>query len=266
MTENTSDSTGAAAVARVAFKAPPFWRANPEVWFIQLESQFVVSGISADDTKYHCVVSALDGDVLSLISDIIRQPPAANKYDTIKKRIIANYADSETARLKMLLKDLELGDKRPSHLLRAMQDLAGNSISFEILRSLFLQRLPVSVQQILTVCTDKDESDLSLLAQKADKILEVTQNSPTINAVQVTTDQSRVEKLETEISKLSEAIQRLSRPRFQNKGNFKPRKRGSRSTSRHPPAAKPQCWYHYKFGANAKKCVPPCNYVQNSEN
>lgn len=260
---NAPNEAGAAAVARIAFKAPPFWRANPELWFIQLESQFVVSGITTDSTKYHCVVSALDGDVLGLISDIIRQPPAVNKYNAIKDRIILNYADSETVRLKMLVKDIELGDKRPSHLLREMQDLAGNSISSNTLRSLFLQRLPVSVQQILTVCTER-EADLASLAEKADQILEVTQNSPTISAVQVTKDDSRVERLENEIDKLSEAIQRLSRSRAQNKDRSK--SRGHRSKSNRRPTSKPLCWYHYKYGADAKKCLPPCNYDQNSEN
>nr|XP_042900933.1 uncharacterized protein LOC122269874 [Parasteatoda tepidariorum] len=266
MPDEITASESVADVARVAFKAPPFWRANPEVWFIQLESQFVVSGISADDTKYHCVVSALDGDVLTLISDIIRQPPTDNKYETIKNRIIANYADSETARLKMLLKDLELGDKRPSHLLRSMQDLAGNSISTEILRSLFLQRLPVSVQQILSVCMEKGEQNLSLLAEKADKILEVTQNSLTVNSINVTDDNSRFQKLEDEIRKLSETVTRLSRQQYRNKNKFSTRRQGSRSRSTQRTVAGPLCWYHYKFGTKANKCIPPCNYAQNSEN
>lgn len=50
------------------------------------------------------------------------------------------------------------------------------------------------------------------------------------------------------------------------------RRRRSRSTSKHQsrsstPAESPQkkvndkCWYHFRFGNDAKKCVKPCNFV-----
>ncbi|GBN53436.1 Retrovirus-related Pol polyprotein from transposon 297 [Araneus ventricosus] len=47
-------------LARVAFRAPPFWETDPDLSFLQIESQFKLSSISTDQIKFHTVVAALD--------------------------------------------------------------------------------------------------------------------------------------------------------------------------------------------------------------
>lgn len=133
-------------LARVAFRAPTFWRNNPELWFMQVESSFHVSKITDDQTKYHSVVSALDCEVLTFISDILKNPPKENLYNTLKERIIKHFAETETARLRLLFQELSLGDKRPSQLLHEMQNLASGQMTDEGIRALWLQRLPVEMQ------------------------------------------------------------------------------------------------------------------------
>ncbi|GBN45252.1 hypothetical protein AVEN_168714-1 [Araneus ventricosus] len=83
-------------MARVAVRAPPFWETNPELWFIQLESQFKLTGISADETKFHTVVAALDSKALSCIADIVRNPPSDAMYDALKTRILNHFSQSES--------------------------------------------------------------------------------------------------------------------------------------------------------------------------
>ncbi|GBN45796.1 hypothetical protein AVEN_162358-1, partial [Araneus ventricosus] len=78
-----------------------------------------------DSTKYHTVVASVETEILSQVSDIITSPPNNDMYKTLKDRLINIFSDSEERRLKKLLQDVELGDKRPSTLLREMQDLAG---------------------------------------------------------------------------------------------------------------------------------------------
>ncbi|GBM51552.1 hypothetical protein AVEN_79965-1 [Araneus ventricosus] len=112
------------------------------------------AGISEDSTKYHALVSALDSRILSQARDIVLAPPRDNAYTALKERIISLFSQSERARLRQLLQDLHLGDLRPSQLLSQMKNLAGDKTSAELLRTLWLQRLPIRMQQILSACKD----------------------------------------------------------------------------------------------------------------
>ncbi|GBM46297.1 hypothetical protein AVEN_87993-1 [Araneus ventricosus] len=159
-------------VARVSFKAPPFWKQNPKLYFAQIESQFAIAGITKDETKYHHVVAAIETDVIAQVSDIISNPSEELKYEALKKRMIEQFADSETHWLKLLLQELQLGDDRPTQLLCKMRDLS-SKVPEDLLKNLWLQRLPTAVQQILAVST----GDLDALAKMADKVLEVTDSS-----------------------------------------------------------------------------------------
>ena len=57
----------------VTVKLPPFWAQEAEVWFSQAESQFLLRGITSDETKYHHVVSSLDYNSASMVRDLLKQ-------------------------------------------------------------------------------------------------------------------------------------------------------------------------------------------------
>ena len=44
----------------VGLKLPVFWVDHPRVWLLQAEAQFAVRNVTADNTKYHYGVAALD--------------------------------------------------------------------------------------------------------------------------------------------------------------------------------------------------------------
>ena len=56
--DNVPDA--AAPLAIVALKLPPFWPLDLETWIQQVEAQFHIRGIVADDTKFYHVVAVLD--------------------------------------------------------------------------------------------------------------------------------------------------------------------------------------------------------------
>ncbi|GBN42951.1 hypothetical protein AVEN_31642-1 [Araneus ventricosus] len=132
-----------AEIARVAFKPPPFWRNNVEIYFSQIESQILISGISHEETKFHYVVDILEADILSYVSDLVRCRPNDNPNTQLKIRLITQLADSESVRLGNLLSDMQLGDKKPSQLLHEMQDLSLGKIEECVMRMLWFQRLPL---------------------------------------------------------------------------------------------------------------------------
>ncbi|GBM33663.1 hypothetical protein AVEN_203700-1 [Araneus ventricosus] len=165
--------------ASVAVRAPPFWETNPELWFIQLETQFKLTGISADETKFHTVDAALDSKVFSCIADIVRNPPSDAMYDALKTRILSHFSQSESKKLRVLLQDLQLGDGKPSRLLQEMRNLAAGNIVDDVLKSIWMQRLPTSIQKILSVSKDS----LDGLSQIADKVKAVSSFRPEVNSV-----------------------------------------------------------------------------------
>ncbi|GBL84724.1 hypothetical protein AVEN_191165-1 [Araneus ventricosus] len=67
-----------ATIARVGVKLPPFWKANPALWFVQFKAQFA---LTIDDTKFNHVISAVDSEILNSFPELTNpsQPTKNNK-------------------------------------------------------------------------------------------------------------------------------------------------------------------------------------------
>lgn len=72
-------------------RLPPFWKANPNTWFQQVEIAFPLMKISADEIKFGYIVLNLDNEALPFVTDLITSPPSENKYEAIKRRIISSF-------------------------------------------------------------------------------------------------------------------------------------------------------------------------------
>lgn len=252
-------TAGTSQLARVAVKPPPFCRSDPSLWFIQLDAQFRLGNITVDDTQFYTAISALESEVLQSVRDIILNPPATDKYKTLKEKLIAVYAESETVKIKRLLQDLPLGDMKPSQLLSKMSDLSAGNLSEPMLKTLWLNRLPGNMQAILAASSEP----LIQLAGIADKIHELA--SPVqLNAVQVSSQsvaalQAQINELSQQVAKLLECQNQPQRSRSASR-NRQYRSHSRKKYNSPPPGI---CFYHHNFGKKAKKCSPPCNYQGN---
>ncbi|CAB0032633.1 unnamed protein product [Trichogramma brassicae] len=117
-------------------RLPAFWRSDPDLWFLQVEAQFNIHQVTSDSTRFNMILTVLDPETISEVSDIIRAPPAQDRYTTLKDAIVARLTDSPDTQLHKLLGTIELGDKKPSQLLLQMRTLAGARASNDILRRL----------------------------------------------------------------------------------------------------------------------------------
>ena len=177
-------AASAPTVAVVSIKFPPFWPTDPEVWFAQVEAQFTTRGITAQKTRFEYVISSLSPEFAMEIRDLLLKPPTDNPYATLKAELIKRTAASEQRKLQQLISGEELGDRKPTQLLRRMQQLLGDKLGTSadantFVRELFLQRLPPNVRMVLA--SADATMDLNKLADMADKVMEVA--TPTVSAI-----------------------------------------------------------------------------------
>ncbi|XP_011687080.1 PREDICTED: uncharacterized protein LOC105449522 [Wasmannia auropunctata] len=256
-------------VSRISVRIPNFWAEEPELWFAQLEGQFALLNVTEDDAKYAFVLARIEPKQAREIKDLITQPPLTHKYETIKKALIQRLTDSQGQRIRQLLEHEDIGDRKPSQFLRHLSTLAGTTVSKELLRTLWLARLPQNMQAILATRT---EDRLEDVAEQADRIHEVSGKTTVMATAVPTGTESRnpwelqiaalskqVADLTTEVTKMARNRER-SRSRHRSQARDRPRWR-SRS-----PAQEGVCFYHRRFGDKAMKCTTPCNYrTKNSE-
>ncbi|XP_064467981.1 uncharacterized protein LOC135378810 [Ornithodoros turicata] len=179
------------AMGHIAVRLPPFWHRSPFIWFQQVEAQFLLPGITNQLTQYRHIVASLPPEIAIDVSDVISGPPGTTPYDRLKAAVLQRTTLSERKRLQQLLTAEELGDRTPSQLLRAMQNLlADRAATFDesLLRELFLQRLPATVQMVLSTAGGLP---LAQLAEHADKVMEVALPGLSIAAVSGTNRPSR---------------------------------------------------------------------------
>lgn len=247
-------------LAAVALKLPTFWPMDPELWFKQVEAQFTLRNITQDITKYNHIIGSLSAETAAEVRDLLISPPDNDKYKALKDAIISRTTNSEQARLKQLLTAEDLEGRRPSQLLRRMRQLVGSNVALvsdDLLKQLFLPRLPTHVQVMLTA---NDTLDLNKMADLADKLMDVI--GPQISAIAASGPQSdEVSELRKEINE----IKHLLRGRQNDRGD-----KGNRSRSKTPAQRTADqtglCWFHAKFGDKAKKCREPCSFNQGNAN
>lgn len=259
---------GTTNIYKVSVKYAAFNRDDPEIWFTQLEAQFQLAGVTVDGTKYGHLIAALDNETIKCVRDKVLNPPDHEKYNSLKTAIINRLCDSAKIKLNKLLSGLQLGDKKPSQLLREMQVLSINQITDAVLQTLWLQRLPTQVQEILSGMEDLNLERLSIAA---DKIVEV-QRPIEISSVSHVVHNQKVsnesKELKSSIDALSKRIESLfdSRSRSHSKNQSHSQGRdNNRSKSRSEKQTQKfsKCWYHYKFGEKAQKCNKPCSFNTN---
>lgn len=239
---------------------PKFNKKDLNFWFLMVESEFRASRIDDDDIKFNAVMRALDESTARQLADIVGAQIDNERYAVLKQTILDRFKNPRQSELNLLLKDLVLGDKKPSELLREMRILAKDDVKDGLLHELWLERLPATIKPLLAM---SEGMSLNGLAEMADRILFRIKES-SVSAASFT----QQPKTTAEISSLHRSVDELRRAlttcleeikdiRTERRSRSRLRSK-SQSRSGFSRASTPNrggiCWYHAKFGLNATKC------------
>lgn len=223
----------------VSLKLPTFWTEQPIIWFTQTEAQFVLRNISVDSTKYYHVVAALDQSTAKRVITVLSNPPADGKYQALKDILTKTYGLSAAERASQLLHLPGLGDGKPSEYMDNMLALLGAHTPCFLFRQLFTEQMPASMRPHLARI---DVEDYRVLAQEADKLW-YSHSSTTCDVI---------------------AERNKPQPRQSTKYRPKPAN-ATPSGENSTPADNSECYYHRRFGAQARQCRPPCSFPGNDQ-
>ena len=269
------------------FRLPHFTPDEPDLWLVQVQCAFDVSGVHSDELRFKLLVANLPAGIAAQVKDVIR---TTRSFTALSTALQTRLAQSRAERLQSLLSRQQLGDQKPTLLLRSMRNelsAAGDApADTELFRTLFQQRLPQSVRAALALLPA--DSSLDTLAQAADRYLDATGPEQRVAAVAaaqpappppaaappapgatgleyvVATLVAKMEQLEASNRRLQDAIhQGRSQGRSQSRRRQSSRPRRPQTPARaQSPAHTGQrlCWYHEQFGAEARRCTPPCTW------
>lgn len=255
-------------------KLLPFWREHPRLWFAQFEA--IVEPLkTSDDQKFRYALGVMQAVDIQQLSDIILKPPSTGKYEALKTRLLSVYEESASRQFQKLISGLELGDQKPTQLLRQMRELGKNMVPDDGLKVMWMNQLPVQARTVLSI---NNESSLDILAAMADKMLEHSE-PVTVAAVSRTLEVQATQSSEnTFFEKLTQKLDDLTfeiaalrsggreryRHPFRSRSRSRSRPRAAHGSSPKPGDPKWLCRYHFRFGDRARRCESPCGKRNNS--
>lgn len=249
------------ALIGASSRLPPFWTVNPEAWFIQADAHFAISRITSDISKYTHVIAQLPPEIVSKCLDCVKRANNStnDKYETLKTEILQRLGMSEENRISNLLYHEQMGDQSPSEFYRKLDSLVGSSDTEQkFLLKIFTDRLPSPL----------DSTVIQLKAQGPQVFLPVLDSiwdkqriaKPTIHSVETEDTKMILKKLELLEKKFNalELERRNSRSRSRSRSESQVRFKSSRGRSLTPKDS--ECYFHKKFGKDARKCTKWCRH------
>lgn len=235
----TSMAVSAPSVASVAVKLPPLSIKAPGVWFRRAEAKFRLSGISSSITMADHTLSAMSEGTADLFQAWLSEQPEELRYEDLKDYIMSRFSlpASERAQRALKLAEQPLGDSTARDrweelqsllILPATDDDKAPKVSLE--REIFLQGLPDPVRQGLP---NAHTLVIKELITQADRLLD---------AHKATKHRAPTFEVSTDNVDICAATQASRNQRGKQNDN---------------PTLE-LCFYHARFGENAKKCRPNC--------
>jgi hypothetical protein len=267
--EGTDDANGGSSslpanpaqveeVTKLSFVAPKY-EDDATLWFRQLEAKFEVARIRSQSSKYYLAFGNIPGVLLKPVVASLGDPAtSATPYDDLKNTVLGRESLSSMQRIDSVLKDVIMGDRRPSEYYGHLKDLAKGNFSDEVIYNIWLMRIPISIKSTLIVLQNEP---LKRRLQVADELGEMQAMCGPAMGTQISAvdNKDRFAEFKLEIMKemrsmmenmLSRTSRSSSRDREVSRVRNNSRQRNRNSGRREFDF----CWHHYKFGDKASKC------------
>lgn len=255
-------------VSTVSFVAPRY-EEDATLWFSQLEAKFEVSRIKAQNSKYYIAFGNLPAVLLKPVATSLPDPNTiVNAYDNLKAAILERESKSVMQRVDSVLRDIHMGDRKPSEYFAYLRETAGESFSEAAVYQIWLLRIPQAIKTTLIVLKNEP---LKYRLSIADELAEAN-----VGGGQVASVRKREDDLEDFRKELLKEVKNMckemlesrgrssARGRSQTRGHSQTRgRRQERSSSRGPKKEYEFCWHHFKFGKDAYKCsAASCKFAE----
>ena len=265
------------SAATHSLKLPPFIALDAPTWFKRIEVQFRIHNIRSNRKADH-VLAALPEDVFAKITSQLDVEEAID-YDDLKKTLLKKFTPSAASRAERIrqLSFESLGEQKATDAWIEMEALAKLSPPLDMLKELWLCRLPAHIRAALP---NAAETPTAELAEKAQHLIEAYNSASTTKASAF--------QMEDENDEMQAAAQRSRFPQRQfqpSQRQFQPPQRQFQppqrqfqppqrqvqppqrqfqpKTQQNPP---PVCWYHTTFGSAANNCQEGCTWPKNARN
>lgn len=258
--EGPTDTAQIGAMNALRLSPPTMCTDDLPSYFWALEHWFAATGITPamDSRRFHIVAAQIPVRSLPELRPLLEPLPAANKYTFAKETIIRHFEESQRSRLQRLLSGMELGDRKPSQLLAEMRRAAGDAIAEPMLTDLWITRLPPHVQSAVIAArgTTTDKIGVADAVMDAVAIGSRTFTHHSLAEVKL----GDVERIAREVAELSRKFgEFVAGSRQRNKSRQRSHPRQQTPTRDHPGDR--ECYYHRRFGTEARRCLPPCSFA-----
>ena len=254
------DAENPAAAVAVSLNLPPFSALDADTWFLRVEVQFRIN-CTKDSRKADYILAALPTETFSKIAPFLRANPNVD-YETLKKHLLQKFTPSTEARAAKIraLSAQPLGEQKATDAWTEFKALAYLEPPIDMLKELWLCRLPPSVRAALPKASTTDTDDLAIRAQ------ELIESHAAATSQSVYHASSDGEEPANDDEGAAQATQ----------GAYSRQPRSHRPLQPFRPFQAPQqkskkyqyqpqfCFHHTTFGANARKCEKGWKWPKNA--
>lgn len=194
-------------------RLPPFSTSDTEMWFAQAEAVFDRHRIESELAKVQVMVAQVDSESLRCVRHLVMaNPKPENVYTQIKNELISHFAISRESRVLQMIRGDVLISGKPSQMLSRLRSLNTGECTDEVLKAVFISKLPHQHQLALASC---NQLPLNELAEKADSMADIDKLATIQNAAidkeappAPTTD--KIEVLAAEIASLKAEFEKTT--------------------------------------------------------